>query len=459
MANLTSVLRNNGLNRIYTEARLPAVIRRSLTLMLMGNVFGTMFGIICGGGTTAMVELANALGAGDFAYGMLNSIPQVAAIMQIPFAILVSRTQKRKKYIMTYGVFSRALWIIFGFLPLLLPVAPQWLPLFLLLFLLGISSFSGGAIQVCWFPWFSDLAPLSIRGRWLSIKDIAVSVANVLFGIVAAMMLDNLPERSKYMILFTIGGIVGVLDMCCYGLSHEVYLTPPQTIHVKPILKEMLHNRAFLMLTLMWTLWCFTANMCGPYLNRYVMNEMGLSAMQIMIYGTIAGSVSTIVMMPRWGRAVDHFGGKSVMMLCAAGNAVIDGIYLFSVPGSVVPMFLRNFLGAIFWSAMNLAATSMQLTCSPEENRPTYIALFSCITALVGTALGTSLGGVLLSGWEQAGTFVGYFDRYKALIALSITTRLAVALIMVPRMENDRQETVRDLCRAVIQPVKHLFGK
>ena len=51
------------LSLIYAEAGLSEEIRRSLNLILLGNVFGNLFGIICGGGTTAMNGLASELHA------------------------------------------------------------------------------------------------------------------------------------------------------------------------------------------------------------------------------------------------------------------------------------------------------------------------------------------------------------------------------------------------------------
>ena len=39
----------SSLSLLYDEARLPAVIRRSLNLILLGNIFGNLHGIICGG--------------------------------------------------------------------------------------------------------------------------------------------------------------------------------------------------------------------------------------------------------------------------------------------------------------------------------------------------------------------------------------------------------------------------
>ena len=73
------------LSALYDEARLPQIIRRSLNLILLGNLFGGLHGIICGGGTTAMIGLANELNAGDLAFGVINGIPQAAALLQIPY--------------------------------------------------------------------------------------------------------------------------------------------------------------------------------------------------------------------------------------------------------------------------------------------------------------------------------------------------------------------------------------
>ena len=88
------------LRALYNEAGLPQDIRRSLNFILFGNLCGNLWGIICGGGTTAMVGLATSLGADDFTFAVLNAIPQIAALTQIPFSMRVNRTHKRKKYLL-----------------------------------------------------------------------------------------------------------------------------------------------------------------------------------------------------------------------------------------------------------------------------------------------------------------------------------------------------------------------
>ena len=433
----------SSLSLLYNEFNLPQVIRRSLNLILLANLFGNLHGIICGGGTTAMVGLANELHAGDLAFGLINGIPQAAALLQIPFSMLVNRTHKRKKYMLTLGLFSRALWMLFGLIPLIVPADPAGLPLWTMIFLLGISSCCGSVINVCWLPWFSDLAPTRLRGRWLSYRDMLVAGFNLAFGLLAAWMLDTLPVYNRYIIIFALGGLLGVLDMVCFGFCREQYSDPPKKLRIGAVLKEVGRNRPFCRLVVMWTAWCFTSNLCAPYLTRYSMNDMGLSFMQMMIFGSGAAAIATVLVMVRWGRAMNHYGGRNVMLLSTLAASVTDIFYLFSVPGSIWPVLLRNLIGAACWSGCNLAANSLQLSTSPDEARPSYIAVFACITSLVGVALGTLCGGSLLESWESAGWFTGSLDRVKVLVILGTALRLLVALFLVPRMENESGVTFR----------------
>ena len=438
------------LGKLYDEAGLAQDIRRSLNFILLGNIMGNLNAIICGGGTAAMVGLANQLQAGDFAFGLLNGIPQAAALLQIPFSILVNRTHKRKKYMLTFGLFSRFLWLLFGFIPLVVPQNPAGLQLWTLIFLLGISSCCSAAINVCWFPWFSDLAPINIRSRWLSMRDMVVAGCNMAFGLLVAQLLDTLPPDSRYVIIFLLGGTVGMIDMVCFGFCKEVYATPAQRTPLKQVLRDIAGNKPFLRLVVMWTAWCFTANLCAPYLNRYSLNEMGLSFTQMMVFGNVAGSVASMLMIRRWGMAMHRFGSRSVMLVSASVVSVADAFYLTSVPGSIWPVLLRYVIGAMFWSGSNLAANSMQLSTSPDGLRPSYIAVFSSVTSLVGTALGTVVGGALLEGFQGIQMFSVAFDRYKALIVLSVALRVLVVIFLVPPMENDRDGTPRQLLQQML---------
>ncbi|NCC49038.1 MAG: DUF1559 domain-containing protein, partial [Clostridia bacterium] len=174
---------------IFDEAQLLPEIRRSIVMMVMGNIFGNLFGVITNG--SALTGYAEILGSNDFTFGVLTGIPLAASLMQIPAAILVSRTQKRKRYMMTYGVVSRALWLLVGLVPWLLPMSPDAVRLWSVIFLIGISAASGSFINVSFTPWMADLIPIRIRGRWMSLRDGMNAVGSVLIGLLTATILDN----------------------------------------------------------------------------------------------------------------------------------------------------------------------------------------------------------------------------------------------------------------------------
>lgn len=443
---------HNSIRDLYEEAGLAREIRRSLNFILLGNLCSNLYGIICGGSTTAMVGLATKMGADDLIFGIITAIMQAAALLQIPFSLLVNRTHKRKKYMLTFGALSRSVWMFFGFIPLIVKV-PN-IQLWLLVFLVGISSCGGAMINVCWFPWFSDLAPITIRSRWLAVREAIMCVASILFGLFAAYLLDHLPEETKYLITFLIGGAFGVIDMLCFGFCKEVFTAEPKKLDMLTVFRNIGKNRPFMNFLIFWTVWCFFSNMAGTYMTPYCLNEIGLNFTQMMIFGSIAAAAATIIMVPRWGKAIFRYGSKPVMAVAAFLTCFPTLFYLLSVKGSPLPLFLYNFLGACFWSGSNLAANDLQLSASSDEERPSYIAVFSCVTALAGSTLGSLAGGALLDWWKNADVFTGYFDRYKALFLLVFILRTLSVVLLVPRMDDGRNLSVKEFLQAVFHRKK-----
>jgi MFS family permease len=440
---------------LYDEARLPARQRSGLNYMMIASILGNLFIVVCAGGTAAMVGLATHFGAGDMGLGVLVAIPQVAAILQLPFSALVNRTRRRKRYMLSIGLFSRILWLPIAFLPLL---TEGRIGLGLLIGLLALSSALGAVINVCWFSWFSDMAPIRIRGRWMSFRDLYISVSGLLFALLVSLLLDVLPGNLRFPIVFALGALMGIGDMLCYARVDD-----PEPQHMPPsrigkMLGDILKDKPFMRFTLMWTAWCFTANMAGAYLTPYAMNHMGLSFLQYTLFGTVTASMATAVVIPRWGRILDHFGSRNVMLICCYAASLSQVFYLFSSKGNIWPTFLHNLIGATFWSGSNLAANSMQMSLSSDDTRPSYIAVFSCVTALAGTALGTLCGGWFLGACEKYAFFTGSFDRYKALVALAVALRFTIVMVLGPGLKRDHPEGVRDVTRALFKRKRGRIG-
>ncbi|MBR4768163.1 MAG: MFS transporter [Lachnospiraceae bacterium] len=436
---------------LYEEEKVLPVIRRSLTFMLFGNIFGNLWGTICSGGSTAVVGLATSMNAEDFHFSMLTAVTQIAALFQIPFSLLVNRTHKRKRYMLTIGLASRFLWILVGMIPFFVPEGTINFRVYSLVFLIGLSASMGSVINVSWFPWLSDLLPDKIQSRWLGGLHMIVSAVNIVGGIVIALLLDYLPPETKYVIIFLMGGSFGIIDMICFGFCKEVYHAEPKKLKILEGFSAVFRDKPFRSFLIYWTVFNFTSLFQTVYMNPYSMNVMGLSFTQIMIFCNIAGAVSAILTVQRWGKAIYRYGTKNVFLIGGIGSTVCTLFYVFSSPGNIWPTFLRHIVGALFWSGTNLAASNAQLTFSKEEIRPTYIAIFSCVTSLLGSALGSLAAGGVLELFKATGWFTGWFDSYKALFVFSVILRFVTLAIFWPTLSNERNRKPMDLVRGILR--------
>ena len=409
---------------------------------------------------SALIGLAAELGANDFTFGILIAIPFFGTLIQIPAAMIVNKSGKRKKFLLTYGLAARVMWILVGIVPYFIPMEPEWLTLWAIIFLVGISSVGGSFINVCFTPWLTDLLHIRIRGRWLATRDKIASVLGVAVGVATALVLDNVPGMTGYAIVFIVGGSLGVLDMLMYAGIKESQMIQSATQSVISVLKQIYRDKVFFRFMVFWTAWAFSANFGGAFIGRYALGPLNLSFLEVTLAGQVTAALITVAVISKWGRTIDHYGSKPVFTITCTVQAFIPLILLFARPDQVITFFLVNFIGAAFWSASNLACINMQMTCSPDEGRPAYIAVFTCITSLLGAFLGVFLGGAFLE-WvpgfmEQVNFTINNSppDRYKVIFVVSVCVRLITVIVFLPRIQNEKDSNIRELGRDFVDYFK-----
>ncbi|MBE5759470.1 MAG: MFS transporter [Clostridiales bacterium] len=443
---------------LYDEENLPQKIRRSIMMMIFGNLFGNLWSTITSSGP-ALTGLAAELGANDFIYGVLTAIPCVGTLMQIPAALLVSKTHKRKKYMLLYGTISRAVWLIIGLVPYFVPMDPSWLRIWSLIFLVGINSVFGSFINVCWTPWMADLVPIGIRGRWLAVRDRIISVISLTVGIGTAYILDIIPGYKGYAIVLGIGSIFGIADMLSFIGVENVPMKTDASAKISDVFKKIFDNKPFVKFMIFWTIWCFTSNLSGSFYTRYALGDMALSNTEVTLAGNVASSIITMLIVPFWGRKLDFYGHKPIFWFAGLISAVTPLIWLMASPGSMWVMLLYNLVANAFLCAVNLASQTSLLSYATDDQRPNYIAIYSCFTSLLGSFLGTLTGGAVLQTMQDS--FIANniaLDHYKIIFVVSAVLRLVVILIFVPRITNNREFEMTDLWKDFKKSVKKLVS-
>jgi len=438
---------------MYQEAGILPDIRRSIGFMILANLFGIFWGTVANG--SALTGLAGALGASDLLFGILTAIPMFGTLLQIPAALLVSRTKKRKAYMLTFGLVSRSLWVLVGLVPFFIPVQPGWLRIWTLIFLIGISSLGGSFINVCFTPWMADIIPIDIRGRWLSMRDKILSILSVAFGLLVARLLDVMPGFTGYAVVFVMGGIFGVLDMLSFLGVKDVPMNTESGVKVITVFRGMIADRPFFRFLLFWTVWSFTSNIAGPYFIRYALGPLQLSFLNVTLGSQVTGAVFAVMVLSHWGRLMDRYGNKPVLWISCLVAAINPIVWLFSTVGSPLTLFLFNAVGGLVWGASGLAVMNNLLRISPEAQRPSYVAVFTAITSIGGSFLGVLTGGVLLQGIQDTVsarnlTFFGAVpNHYLIVFLISAVLRLATILLFLPKMENEKPFTTREMLRDI----------
>lgn len=443
---------------LYDEARLPEKIRRSILFMMIGNILGGLSGTISGG--SPLTGFAAALGANDFIYGVLTAVPIIGTLMQLIAAHMVRRTGKRKKYMLVFGLISRAIWLLIALVPFIVPADPTWLRIWSVIIMIFIINISGSFINVCFTPWFGDLVPIGIRGRWMSYRGRITSILNVLTGIAISWLLDSMTGFTGYTIAFLMAGVFGVADIMCFFGVQDIPVATDKKEKLFASFGTVFRDKNFRRFMIFWTCWCFACNFGGSYYTRYALGPMGLSYMQVTIAGQIASSLITVLVLPFWGRFIDRFGGKATLKIACTSVGILSLIWQISTPGSMLPMLLYNLMGAAFWCASDLTGSTLLMETSAQEQRSSYIAIFACVTSIAGTFTAVLGGGAVLqiigdaaaaNGWMMFGQPL---DQYKVIFLMNTLARLLVVFLILPHVRDSKNTTLREVRLALAEDMK-----
>lgn len=381
------------------------------------------------------------LGVSDTVYGVILALPSIANAFQFIASYYMEKTRARKKIFVVTGLIQRVAWIPFALVPYLIPMGAGHLRMWIAGVLVFASAAMMPFMNVSFFSICDDVIPIKIRGSYFAARSRVSTVTALVVGILIGMLLDAMPGMPGYSAAFMIAGVMGTLDICCFIFMNLPPMREmPKRNPMLSMVKTVLADKKYMRVVTLSTFWIFSIMLCAPYFNVYMQGNMKMTSLQITLYTQIANNLALILVVTRWGRALDRFGSKPIIMVGGFFVAIMPIFWLVIGAGDYLPVILLNMLSGATWCAYDLGAQNLFMGQAQGENKSMYFAVYFMFTQLLGSAFGSFSGGWLLDnalirleplnlslmGWT--------LTRYNYLFLLSGLLRLAVLFVFVPRV-------------------------
>lgn len=426
-------------------------LRQSLRRVLVAWLFGAAWMYIASG--AALTQYGKLLHLTPFGFGLLASVPFLAAGIQLPASYWIERYGCRKYAFIWASTMHRFFWVLIGLIPWLCPAPWQRVAFVVLMFL---SAALNNIAVPAWMAWMADLIPSRIRARYFSRRIQLGQVVGLVITTLAGAILDwgqvggGGALLTTISIMFLVAGILGMIDILLFIRVPDLAGGGARpTLSLRELLRAPLASpnyRKYLGYSATMT---FATAFVGQFLWLYLFDVVGMSNTRANLLLITVPVLMSLIAYPVWGRVIDRYGSKPVLLL--AGILVINGAtpWMFITATHWIPAYVFVMLATLAWPGMDLAGFNLILRMTTTREKGSagtaVIAINSVVTAVAGSVSGLFGGAVMEAiGETWRGSLFGWpLTAHGVLFIISAVLR-AVALCWVFGLQERRNVATRD---------------
>lgn len=392
---------------------------------------------------TYATPFALALGASNAEIGLLNAAKNLAAtVAQLPGAMLTAYTSRKAIWIYS-SVLARLIWLPIVLLPLIAATTS----IMLFIAVLAVSTFFLSLNGPAWTSLAGDLVPDRIRGSYFGRRNMIANISGL-----AAVLVSGLLLAYGFPVIFLASVLLGLVSVQMFigirepRLRRVFHYRHEFTLDISGIRRSLMVNRNLALFTVFVSVLYFSVNIAGPFFVVYMLKDLSISYLWFAVLTAFAALV-TIASQPYWGRLIDRFGERKVMIINGVMVTLVPLFYILAA--NPLHLLVIELFTSFSWAGFELALFSYLLAVTPADKRPVYVARHTFCKG-VAIVAGTLLGGFLATAF--AGSHLLWLAGLQLVFLVSFALRVA-SLLLLPLFG---EPAVR---QSDLIPVRYIFWR
>ncbi len=376
-------------------------IERAIRFSYAQAMVSAIYGASVGG--MFLIGFALQLGADNVQIGMMSTIPMLTIVVQLLSAMAVERGISRRKLTIASSLLNVAGWGLIAVLPFVLKDVSKDARIGILIGIITLNTVFAYIAGNARSSWIGDLIPAKRWGHFFGRLIMYAGIIGAVLAMIEGTFLDRLKKVGieGFSWLFMFGMVFGLINVLLFLPQADV----PLRVHearkrFREMVRETVANRPLMAVMIYAVIWSLQT-IAAPFYATYILRDLKMSFLS---FG-ILGGVSTVTMLlssPFWGRIVDRYGCRPVLIACTAYLAPTPLVWFWLtkpmlVYATVIPL---NLIGGFAIAGISVALNTLIYKVTPSAGRSVQLAVYSVIVILLAAPM-PAVGGHL-PDWLKA---------------------------------------------------------
>jgi MFS family permease len=340
------------------------------------------------------------LGAPEWLVGYAGMIPSVCCMAAPFFAGMVEARERRRTLTICLSAMQKLLFCLILAVPL---VVGRTVAVPVVCFLLVASLSIGGLYGLSLNTIFLKLIPVRFRGRYLSARQVILTLVNAAFPIAAGRIVDSFGGGYAGFLVIYVAALVASAVECVFisRVSDPVFGGAKARMKLRNFLVIPLRNRAFMGFTVRIGLFYLFLNLGASFSYVYMISYLKLSYTYINVLATALAVLQILLLYRYWGRVNDRISANFTML--AAGWLFLPELLAWALLTPHTAPFLLPLIylaSSLNLSGFTIGSFNRRYEVTPTEGFSYYDTFTS---ASIGLAyLISPAAAALLRGWAAS---------------------------------------------------------